>query len=352
MGQDKLVKKEKYSNIDGLRAIAAISIVVMHVLKNTDYNLKGAFFEKVIGQFEIFVAMFFIISSFGMCCGYYTAVKEQKLNINQFYLKRIKKILPLFMLLVFIELVFQGFDSSALWEGGADIFLLFGFLPNACMDIVGVGWSLGVIFVFYFIFPAFVVALWTKKRAWVVFAISLFYFEAVSGYFYISEPIHRGNFLSWMCFFVAGGLVYLYKDKLIELWKKKSVKYILWGIFGITVVLFFMKSMAQYKTIITLSMFSVLLIFSICAKSRLLSNKYITFLGNISFEIYLSHMFVFRFWEKLNLCHITKNSLADYIITCIVVITGSACFSVIAQKCVGFLLNIKEVKQYGNKIKN
>lgn len=133
-------------------------------------------------------------------------------------------------------------------------------------------------------------------------AVSLFYHEAVNTYFYIDTTVCIGNFLNWMCY------------------------------------------MEKYKTIIALGMFSILIICLICTRSKLLSNKYITFVGNVSFEMYLSHMFVFRFIQKLNLCHITKNSLADYIITCVAVVIGAACFSVAAQKYIAFLGKYKRGK--------
>lgn len=38
-----MMKKEHYGAIDGLRTIACIGIVMMHVAANTDYSITGFF---------------------------------------------------------------------------------------------------------------------------------------------------------------------------------------------------------------------------------------------------------------------------------------------------------------------
>ena len=97
-------------------------------------------------------------------------------------------------------------SRDALYEAFADLTLLFGFLPNAGdISVIGVGWFLGLVFVFYLCFPFFCVLLETKKRAWSAFGISLIYNFVCANYF----GVGRTNILYSACFFLAGGLIYL-----------------------------------------------------------------------------------------------------------------------------------------------
>ena len=62
--------KEQYRTIDGVRTVAAIAIIAMHVLENGNYAINGYLYEKIIPAWKDFVFLFMIISAFSMCCGY------------------------------------------------------------------------------------------------------------------------------------------------------------------------------------------------------------------------------------------------------------------------------------------
>ena len=81
--------------------------------------------------------------------------------------------------------------------------------------MIGVGWFLGVVFVFYICFPFYCVLIQNKRRAWLAFAVSLLYTFACENYF----GAGRQNILYSGCFFLAGGLIYLYKEQL-EKWNQ------------------------------------------------------------------------------------------------------------------------------------
>lgn len=205
--------KERYGAIDGLRMIACIGIMMMHLRANNDYEIGGYFYNTVIPSFTNFVFLFMTVSAFGMCCGYYEKVKNQQISLSDFYAKRFKKILPFFGILVLIDVLLSP-SRNAVYEAFADLTLLFGFLPNAGnISVIGVGWFLGLIFVFYLCFPFFCVLLANKKRAWISFAVSLLYNFVCAEYF----EVGRSNILYSACFFLAGGLIYLYRKELTKI---------------------------------------------------------------------------------------------------------------------------------------
>ena len=164
----------RYPSLDGLRAYAAIGIVFMHVLANLSVTPENNFlYGRVIPSLTNFVYLFFVISAFAMCCGYYERMKMGQIPIGQFYKKRYQRVLPFFALLVLIDcivphgankvemaLISEG-TSLAPWQeqlylSFADLTLAFNLLPNPDISVIGVGWFLGLIFLFYMIFPFFV----------------------------------------------------------------------------------------------------------------------------------------------------------------------------------------------------
>ena len=207
------MKKEHYGAIDGLRTIACIGIVLMHMAANNSYSISGFIYDSMIPSFTNFVFLFMTVSAFGMCCGYYERIINNKISFNDFYGKRFKKILPFFGLLVLLDIVMSP-SIDALYEAFADLTLLFGFLPGAGnITVIGVGWFLGLIFVFYICFPFFCVLLQSKRRARMAFAISLIYNIVCTVYF----DVGRNNILYSGCYFLAGGLIYLYRHELMNL---------------------------------------------------------------------------------------------------------------------------------------
>lgn len=115
-----------------------------------------------------------------------------------------------FGILVLIDVIVEH-SLNSLYEGFADLTLLFGFIPMS-LNVIGVGWFIGLIFIFYLIFPFFCFLIENKRRAWISFVISLLYNYISSSYF----GLGRVNILYSGCFFLAGGLIYLYKDELVK----------------------------------------------------------------------------------------------------------------------------------------
>lgn len=228
--------KKHYGAIDGLRTIACLGIVMMHMRANNDYTISGFCYNNIIPSFTNFVFLFMTVSAFGMCCGYYEKILHNKISIADFYGKRFKKIWPFFAVLVLLDVITSP-SVNALYEAFADLTLLFGFLPGAGdITVIGVGWFIGLIFVFYLTFPFFCWLIETKRRAWLSFVISLIYNFVCDQYF----DVGRSNILYSGCFFLAGGLIYQYKDKLEELFGKiKSGQLMMLLVVAASVVLYY-----------------------------------------------------------------------------------------------------------------
>lgn len=330
--------QKRYDAIDGLRTIAAFGIVLMHVLENGNYAVDGFVFNKFIPSFTNFVFLFMTVSAFGMCCGYYEKIIHNQVSLVDFYGKRFAKIWPFFTVLVVLDVIILP-SVSALYEAFADLSLLFGFLPGAGnITVIGVGWFIGLIFVFYLIFPFFCYLIEDRRRAWISFGISLIYNFVCSNYF----EVGRSNILYSGCFFLAGGLVYLYRDE-IQRMATKFRRAVLTGIVGMLVVYY-----AVSGAVPIMLMLSGLMLAYALREMRgysLLQNPFTKFISGISMEIYLSHMVMFRVIEKLQLMHLLGNGWLSYIITAIGTIVAAVMFSVACKQIIVFIESkVTEIK--------
>lgn len=338
---------KKYDNLDGLRTFSAFGIILMHVLMNGNYwmsdvsKLQGtsvtALIFSTIAMLGNLVQLFFAISAFGMCCGYYNKIKNNEISLESFYKKRYIKILPFFGMLVLLDVVFSGFTRNSLIEGFSDITMLFGFLPNSHITVIGVGWALGVIFAFYIIFPFFVFMIWNKKRAWISLAVTLVMYYFCKYYFVEGDEAISCNLLRWLFYFVLGGIIYLYKDDIRKTMQNHK------RILGVVVIasgaIWCVNKVEYLVVVINTIFFTSLMCYAISVKSVILSNKLTKFVSEISFEVYLVHMLIIKVLEKLSLMHIFENDILSYICASGLTISLAVVFAFISQKCISKLLS-------------
>ena len=315
-------KADRYEGIDDLKAYAIIGIALTHVLANGEYGIGGFVFERLIPSFTNLVFLFMMVSGFGMCCGYYQKIIDQKISVEDFYKKRYIKIWPYFALLCALDFVISP-SKESLFEVFANLTLCQGLLPNAKISVIGVSWTLAVIFVFYMLFPFFCFLIGNKKRAWGVAVAALVFNWLCSNYFNAG----RTNIVYDAIYFIAGGLIFLYRKELAKFASKYKV--FAGAILLIATVAYF----ALGGNTLTMLFFCVAaLVYTLgCKRGGVLVNPVAKFLGGISFEIYLCHMVIYRVLEKLHFVHLFENGLLAYIFTAIAVICGSIVFSVCAK---------------------
>lgn len=331
--------KNRYDSLNGLRTIMCIGILVMHVFANTKNGLKGYFFENIIPSFNSFVFLFMIISGFGMCCGYYKKIKNNEITLNEFYKKRYKKILPFFALLVVFDVLIERSFSSII-EGFADLTLVYGFLPNPKIQVIGVGWTIGVIFAFYILFPFFVFLLDNKKRAWFSLSISLIFnfvclYYFFDDYFVTDSFRASSNILYCSIYFIIGGIIYLYRENL-KIVKDNKILYGLCLLISMIIFLIPVDiiNLKWFPTIKESIVYTLWLIIAINTNGKIMNNRFTKFISNISMEIYLCHMMVFRILEKIKLINIFDNGILSYTTNCILVLIGAIIFSIITKKII------------------
>lgn len=293
---------------------------MMHYLANIDEGIaeklkdSGLLYLEIVPFFTSFVFMFFTLSAFSMCCGYYHKfdTKDGKCCFcsEAFYNKRYSRIWPFFALLVLIDFIMNP-SKAELYHCISDLTLAFNLLPNPEIHVIGVGWFLGVIFLFYMIFPWFAYLLQNKKRAWLAMGIALLMHYLVVDYFLTEEfvlPSEISNFrhnIVWSFpFLMIGGLLFLYRGLLGRI--EYRWMWLIITVFGFIVqfkyhpIIYgdnYMYLMLLFTACICYPMTGGIKIFGI----YLLDNKLMKFIGGLSMEIYLCHMVMFRVIEKIHL---------------------------------------------------
>lgn len=223
-----------------------------------------------------------------------------------------------------------------MYEISVEGFLLHGLLPNNVVSVIGVCWTLGVIFLFYLLFPAFSVVMKSKKRAWLALGVSLWVDYVCEQHFFTEyyvtiSFVPRQSFIYCLPLFIVGGLIYLYRNEIRDVCSKYRyialavclVLTILWYVIpnnGVQLV-FYVKSLIVY---------GFWLVYAVGVDSRLLTSKPMKFLSGISMEMYLAQMVIFRVVEKAHLLYVFgKDGIGGWLslsVTCVLTLIGLLVF--------------------------
>ncbi|WP_118818167.1 acyltransferase family protein [Haemophilus influenzae] len=302
--------------IDGLRAIAVISVIIYHLNENW---LSGGFLG---------VDIFFVISGFLITGIIITEIQQNSFSFKQFYTRRIKRIYPAFItvmaLVSFIaSAIFIYNDFNKLRK---TIELAIAFLSNFYLGLtqgyfdlsanenpVLHIWSLAVEEQYYLIFPLILILAYKKFREIkVLFIITLILFfillatSFVSANFY-KEVLHQPNiyYLSNLRFpeLLVGSLLAIYHNLSASKQASKQASNVIAILSTLLLFscLFLMNNDIAYIPGITLILpciFTALIIHTTSQNNIIklcLSNKVIVFIGKISYSLYLYHWIFIAF---------------------------------------------------------
>lgn len=175
------------ADIDSLRALAVLSVITFHLNHNW---LSGGFLG---------VDIFFVISGFLITLIIHREMSSNEFSFKIFYIRRIKRILPVFFVVLFAVLIaslfffppndyrFLGRSILASLLFSANLYSSIGqgyFDPAQDEKPLLHIWSLSVEEQYYFLFPLF--CLWVVRRSWRVqiFCLSaMILLSAVLGFF-------------------------------------------------------------------------------------------------------------------------------------------------------------------------
>ncbi len=157
-------KSPRYVFLDAWRAIAALGVMMHHMIHNTvmTATLKNALPAPLMALDQIAsyrIPLFMIISGFVIA----HALRKNpltKASIGNFVLRRHLRLDPVYWVMIILMLGFLGLEKlipgtvTPRWPNSKDVLLNFVYLQNIlhAEEVVGVAWTLCIEFQFYMIF--------------------------------------------------------------------------------------------------------------------------------------------------------------------------------------------------------
>lgn len=291
-------KKPGLEGLNSLRGIAAVLIVIFHVLGIHGLKIPAQF-SFVPAYFGLGVPLFFVISAFSLFLSTTSRIGKDGW-LSSYAIRRFMRIAPLFYFvatfyLIYIPLQFDSYISPMRYFG--TISLLFNLMPGQHESTVWAGWTIGVEVLFYILVPyllIFVRNIYISVIA-VLAAVALstvfykFYLSAgyPTGYAYMSFLGSIGVF-----FFGVFGF-FLYSE-----FKGRAHSRTIGYIFLFLALLLALGLVAKEQTLVPIfgnrsnlwALAFVMLIVSQClAPIFAITNPVFSYLGRLSFGLYLCH---------------------------------------------------------------
>ena len=310
------VAKRRLRFLDSLRGLAAVYVLIYHMLLLPQPNLiPPQWAEKAALAGGTGVTLFFIVSAFSL---YYTMSLRARDSSPtfSFYLHRFFRIAPLFYFLILVTLIRDAwkFDATHSWtEIAASFLFVFNLWPGKQEGFVWAGWTIGVEMVFYAIFPLIYARIKSREDsvafiffcmvAWLAAQLVLDYMVIPDAW---RQSIRQWSALKHFPIFAVGILVYhLYMSMDAE--RVHSDGYKAWGNAFLWVGIFGFCALLQgwlpnvfgdgyyWQGVVFGCMFMGLAL----APWRLIVNPVTAFLGKTSYSIYLTHTTAIFFMSPL-----------------------------------------------------
>jgi len=286
-------------NLDLLRGVSAIGIMVYHYL-TWMYGEYSA--DTMFGRIGVYgVSVFYVLSGLTLFHVYYERMKPSGVDVRAFFKKRILRIFPLLWLAtgVSVLLSWKAPDPQILM---LNLTGLFGFFSWDTYLSGGV-WSIGNELVFYVFFPFFV--FFSKRNIAIMVVLSVALFGL---YLYFSfgvlpscpEPEQWRNYinpLNQVFLFLGGFLVGLffknqrYKNGVLVIVLLASVfLFVFYPVFGPQ---FAVKTGFNRLVFTSLCLVICFCFYKISMPLPRLVGRGFSFLGEISYSVYLLHPHVY-----------------------------------------------------------
>ncbi|MBI3511427.1 MAG: acyltransferase [Bacteroidetes bacterium] len=322
--------KVYFPGLNGLRFFAALAVIITHVeMLKTMIGLRSRWNEPVFFNLGgLGVYFFFVLSGFLIT---YLLLSEKKqegrISVRAFYLRRIFRIWPVYYLLIFAGFFifphisflhldyFQKFLPQHFWFKFG---LFFFMLPNLALAMfpsvphIGQTWSIGVEEQFYIIWPWIAKKFSNLFRVLIIFIILIVALKCAM--LVLVHFIPHNYWINSIKAFIAmtkmecmaiGGLgaclLFNKKEKFLKLIYLPVVQlsaYIL-----IPLLIFFTPEAIQDGIHLFYSVLFLVIIMNVSSNTKSLlklENRVFNLLGNVSYGMYMYHMFVLVFVIRLS----------------------------------------------------
>jgi len=149
----------RFPHVDGLRAIAALSVLVYHTAYSA--GATGAWYGRAVGRLEIGVALFFAISGFLLYRPFFAAhhAGAPRIRTRDYLRRRVLRIVPAYWLALTVLAIYPGL--LGVFSGDWWVYYGFGQIYELKTFVNGIpqAWTLAVEVTFYLLLPFYALAL-------------------------------------------------------------------------------------------------------------------------------------------------------------------------------------------------
>lgn len=344
--------------IDGLRFIAIITVVFLH----TNTNFKRVYADSIPSDYlnswidtlfktsGIGVDIFFTISGFilGLPFAKYYLLGERKVNIKNYFIRRLTRLEPPYLISLFI--LFVGYvvvfkeDWVALLDNlTASIFYSHYLIYGEWNPINPVTWSLETEVQFYVLAPVISFLVFVKNvnlrrflipAAIVLLDVTVPYMTSSLGEYHLNKSII--NYLH--SFLVGFAFVDLYLFGLEKI--RKSYLLDILGCVAFVVIYSFHPDSVKYERLFFDMAVFVLFISVFKGKvfNYIFTREFIVVVGGMCYTIYLLHypvlFVVMKYFSKLHITGFVPNIIANFVVAIVALLAVSAVFfKLVEQPC-------------------
>lgn len=294
-------------DIDGLRAIAVIVVFFFHA---------GYLSNGFLG-----VDVFFVISGFLITRILYVGFSNNSLSIFKFYIRRIRRIIPLVLFFCFFSIIFgiwlmlpddlENLSQSVIATIGFSNNILLCLTTENYWEVINEfkplmhTWSLGIEEQFYFLYPLILLLIKNRKTLFIVlFTLSVL---SLFMYFQVKNQAYVFYLLPFRFFELSlGGLAaVLLVFNQIQIRFKFLLLLLLLYLLTFGLVTELSKLNIPITCLITVLLLSTTDKNGLC--DRILKNRILTKIGKISFSVYMWHQFLFAYTRYFLVQEITIN---------------------------------------------
>lgn len=298
----------RFDGLDILRGFAATAVVCIHVWALGGFGGLGVLTDKIVGNyFGIAVPLFYALSAFSLLYGY-DRILFDEFNMKKFYIRRFFRLAPLFYVLLAVNLIQVFFLYGVKFDLAKtllNITFMYSVVPTQHESLVPAGWSIGIEWIFYFMFPLVVLISRSKILLFIVTIvftiISINYASFITAVSPVSPSLNTISIVKHFVFFLIGAVVYkllpyveMIKQKLKWI-KKIEVVYILF-----TFSIFYIFGKFVNMVILEAVFFLLLLFWALIGFSKLFNNGITRTLGRCSYGLYLLNPLLVDYLSRLH----------------------------------------------------
>ena len=311
--------KEKifFPNLDGWRFVAFLAVFYHHSFATQFEHIKESpiykFFKKTTTNGELGVDFFFVLSGFLII---YLLISEKKLsgkiNVKNFYVRRILRIFPLFFFCVFFGFVIfpiiKNFLGNSPNENAHFFYYLF-FLNNIDIvnnsalpdsSVLAILWSVGIEEQFYLTIPFLLLIIPVRYYKWVFIGV------IILSWFFRAQHLEDEIYLKYHTFpsmgnLAIGGLIAYYSatsQRFVDFFQNLH-PYIVKSFYVAMVLIFFFRAhifahttLKIFDTSIIAAIFALIILEQNYLKNsmfKMSNNRLFSTLGKYTYGLYCLH---------------------------------------------------------------